>query len=254
MRAETGQALLAITAHLAGPGQGPGLSALAGRIAASRGLPAASLLDLVPAQPAAVPADAESGRPSRAQPGPPLSEPADGERGCAAEGRAVPAGQLALVGAHGGAGVSSLLRCGLQQAGAVDGQRRWPAAGLVLLVARTSTVGVQRVRDLAREHAGDPASPGARVCGLVLVADAPGRLPPRVRELADLVSGAVPRLWQVPWLEEWRLAALDQPLPAHPEVSRLLADVRRLTTAPTRPELTCPVRPSVRPSIQGALL
>ena len=139
------------------------------------------------------------------------------------------------MGAHGGAGVSSLLRAGLAAAGGVDGQRRWPTAGQVLLVARTCTAGLERARDLAREHASGLAGPHTELIGLVLVADAPGRLPTRIGALADLTSGGFARCWQVPWLTEWRLAAATEPLPVHPEVARLSADLHALTTDLNQP-------------------
>jgi len=41
--------------------------------------------------------------------------------------------------------------------------------------------------------------------GLVLVADAPGRLSRPLRDLARLVSGGLPRVWNLPWIEAWRL-------------------------------------------------
>lgn len=240
MRAETGRAVLVATGHLATPTSGSSLAALAGRIATSRGLSTAQLLAVTSASPAWLKAELP---PSVAEARP--DAPEQGRRLRADADRAAPTAELVLIAAHGGAGVSSLLRCGLRQAGAVDGHCRWPAAGLVLLVARTSTAGLERVRGLAREQVSTSERTAAQVAGLVLVADAPGRLPRRVRGLADLVSGAFPRVWQVPWLEEWRLAAQDQPLPVHPEVARLLTDVRQLSAAPSRPI------PSVG---QGALL
>src|SRR5699024_2860159 len=41
--------------------------------------------------------------------------------------------------------------------------------------------------------------------GLVLVADAPGRLSRPLRDLARLVSGGLPRVWNLPWIDAWRL-------------------------------------------------
>lgn len=134
-----------------------------------------------------------------------------------------------VLGAHGGAGVSALLRAGLAELGAVDGGRVWPDTGPVLLVARTSTSGLQYAqRLLGPDTTGGSDLGRPRLLGLVLVADAPGRLPARAAELADLLSGAVSRVWQVPWLTEWRLASCDEPLPVHPEVARLCKDLRAL--------------------------
>jgi hypothetical protein len=258
MRAETGQAVLAATGHLGDAG--PRLSSLVGRVAGGRGLP--------PADAAA--GTSEAARRTRpfpallpaagnARPGMHLvnSPPAAQQLARGGTRRPPVSGRVAgvvLLAAHGGAGVSSLLRAGLAAAGASDGQRRWPAAGQVLLVARTSTGGLERARDLARQHARGQAGPHVQLVGLVLVADAPGRLPTRISALADLVCGAFARTWQVPWLAEWRLATAIEPLPAHPDVARLSADLHALTadlmaTVPALPaDPTRPVRS------RGALL
>jgi len=45
---------------------------------------------------------------------------------------------------------------------------------------------------------------GVELLGLVVVADAPGRLPKPLRDLTDLVTGGAPRAWRVGWQEKWR--------------------------------------------------
>jgi hypothetical protein len=220
MRTETGQAIPA-AALLDRQREAARLSNLVGRVAASRGLHLEPHLSVAPSRRPAM-APGMTGRP----PGPP---------GAAAAPLLRSGTGCALLAAHGGAGVSCLLRAGLAGAGAVDAERAWPACGPVLLVARTSTYGLEAARDAARTHAHGDAGPDVALLGLVLVADAPGRLPPRIRSLADLVTGAFQRMWQVPWLTEWRLAAADEPLPAHPEVTRLITDLRALTGARLEP-------------------
>lgn len=66
--------------------------------------------------------------------------------------------------------------------------------------------------------------------GLVLVADAPGRLPKPLRDLMKIISGGYPRTWYVPWVESWRQG--DDPTPdASPrEVRKLVDDLRILQT------------------------
>ena len=95
----------------------------------------------------------------------------------------------------------------------------------------------------------------------MLVADAPGRLPARIAALADLVSGAFARCWQMPWLAEWRLAAATEPLPVHPEVARLSADLHALTRSARNDATTArtgagpAVRADhIRPDLRGVLL
>jgi len=218
MRRETGEALLASSPRL-GPG-GPALSCLVGRIAESRGL----RLDDTPAPTSAAPA------PRRRVPVRALALPSAGLVSAPPARRSLDTSVrmvdgVALLGAHGGAGVTSLLRAGLDQV-AVDADRCWPRAGLVLLVARTSTSGLEWARDLARQHASGLVG-DVELLGLVLVADAPGRLPTRIAGLRDLVSGAFPRTWHLPWLQEWRLATTTEPLPIHPDMQHLTAELTR---------------------------
>jgi len=147
----------------------------------------------------------------------------------------MPAGQarpglVSLLGAHGGAGVSSLLRAGVL---AQDAGRAWPPAGPVLIVVRRTAVGLEWARDVARQHASGGTAPTVRLAGLVVVADAPGRTPVRLSRFLDLLSGAYVRLWEVPWVEEWRLAGYAEPLPTPPAVRQLAVDMRALSGAGT---------------------
>lgn len=143
--------------------------------------------------------------------------------------------RLWWVGVHGGAGESTLAEVctGSRSIG-----HSWPVPGHaypaqeplpVLLVARTHAYGLRRAATAAAEWASGSVD-HVRLLGLVLVADAPGRLPKPLRELADRVSGGVPCMWHVPWVPVWRtdppvltdlphsvrgmLAALDELVPA----------------------------------------
>lgn len=118
----------------------------------------------------------------------------------------VPAGEtLWVVGAHGGAGESVL-------AGWLGGKathHRWPVLvddtrARTLLVARTSAAGLAA----ARVAATDWASGGTPVdlVGLVLVADAPGRLPRQLLAEAKHLAGGLPHTWQMPYVPALRLA------------------------------------------------
>lgn len=129
-----------------------------------------------------------------------------------------------LLGAHGGAGVSSLIRAG---AAGSDARQAWPEVYLgdswdqaptyVVVVARTTAHGLEQARLLAVQHAQGSSPQRTVLCGLVLVADAPGPLPRKLAQLQQLVVGGYARTWQVPWLPEWRSAlASDGPLPAPP--------------------------------------
>lgn len=135
-----------------------------------------------------------------------------------------------LLAVHGGAGVSSLRRAGVA---GVDFNRVWPLAGFVVVVARSHAFGLEWARDAARQHASGCAPKGVALAGLVVVADAPGRAPSRVAKFLDLVAAAYPRVWEVPWVEEWRLAGHTEPLPSPPAVRQLDKDLQALFGAYT---------------------
>lgn len=65
--------------------------------------------------------------------------------------------------------------------------------------------------------------PHVEVLGLVIVSDAPGRLPRPLREFAQLVSGGLPRTWTVPWIDSWRLGETPT-LADSPRAVRRLVD------------------------------
>ena len=234
MRTETGLALLRTTPCLTAPTGGLPLSSLVARVATARGLSIAasgtrSDTPTWPGPRAATPVGPHLLSLAHCAPGL-VTAPATHRRLELADVRDPSTSGCALLAAHGGAGVTALLRAGLATTGAADAMRCWPRDGPVLLVARTSTSGLEWARDAARQHASGTAGVATDLVGLVLIADAPGRLPGRVEALADLVCAAFTRIWQVPWLEEWRLAAATEALPVHPEVARLITDLRGLTT------------------------
>lgn len=110
------------------------------------------------------------------------------------------------LGVHGGAGESTL-------AVTVPGSRAaghaWPimqdgSPSNVILVARSNAKGLAAAQRAATEWASG-SLPTVRVRGLVIVADSHGKLPKLLRNLAQVVSGGVPVVWQVPWVEAWRL-------------------------------------------------
>lgn len=131
---------------------------------------------------------------------------------------------LWVLGTHGGAGESVL-------AGLVSSweaaDHAWPrpvegSTAPVLLVARTHMRGLLSARAAATQWAAGVV-PQADVLGLVLIADAPGRLPRPLRELAQVVSGGVPRTWTVPWSESWRLGE-SSALADAPRAARRMVD------------------------------
>jgi len=132
------------------------------------------------------------------------------------------AAALWCLGVHGGAGESSV--AGLAGDWAAAGHA-WPrlASGqraAVLLVARSNMRGLTAARSAATEWASGLV-PNVDVVGLVMVADAPGRLPRPLREVAQVVAGGVPRSWRLPWIESWRLG---EQLPDVPREARRFVD------------------------------
>lgn len=120
---------------------------------------------------------------------------------------------IGWVKAHGGAGVTSLV----EVLGGTDVGARWPDPSRgeprrVLLVGRTSARGLKSVsRALGTLHDGR-APQGVDLLAVVLVADAPGRLPVGLlRRIRVLRSAA--RVLRVPWIPAWRTGGTPRALP-----------------------------------------
>lgn len=136
-----------------------------------------------------------------------------------------------VVGAHGGAGESTV--AALNPAWWAETGHGWPLVSTspsprVLLVARTSASGLRAAQAAATQWAAG-AAPPMTLLGLVLVADAPGRLPRALRELVRLVSGGVPRTWMLPWNEPWRLGEEITVRGRRQPAAVLVRDVRLLS-------------------------
>jgi len=121
----------------------------------------------------------------------------------------VPRGTVRIwwLGVHGGAGETTLAQ--LLESSWETGHA-WPQTDgqatelpQVILVARTNARGLRAAQLAAIEWAS--GSVAVRLQGLALIADAPGRLPRPLRDLAHVVAGGVPRVWRLPWVEAWRL-------------------------------------------------
>jgi hypothetical protein len=130
-------------------------------------------------------------------------------------------------GVHGGAGESTLERI---FRGSRASDHCWPIVRVgehtpdVVLVARTDARGLRAVQRAMREHL-ESALP-VEVLGLVLMADAPGRLPRVLRDLSRMVGGTVPRVWSLPWVEAWRAGEVPSPANSPKEADRLAAELR----------------------------
>lgn len=132
-----------------------------------------------------------------------------------------------VLGAHGGSGESTLAE--LLDGGETD--HRWPsaaAAAPVVICARTHARGL-RAAQLAAASWASGHTPPVKLLGLVLIADAPGRLPKPLAEFAERVAGGVPRIWRMPWVDDFRLGPPD-PNASRP-IRKLIEDIHRLVDA-----------------------
>ncbi len=136
------------------------------------------------------------------------------------------------VGAHGGSGESTLaaLMPGSQAAG--HAWPRTPSAmpARTVLVARADARGLRAAQDAMRQWAAGLV-PSVEVLGLVVMADAPGRVPRSLRDLLQVVSGGVPRTWTVPWVEAWRVGEPPALASSPREVQRLVDELTALLGA-----------------------
>lgn len=148
-----------------------------------------------------------------------------------------PAG-LWMLGVHGGAGESSLTAL---VAGAREAGHAWPhdpngGRPHVVLIARTNWSGLKAAEAAAREWAAGGVS--VELLGLVFVADAPGSLPSPLRKERARVAGGVPRAWELPWVQDWRLepASLENAPRAARAVAEELADLAIKPGAEQQPD------------------
>lgn len=147
-----------------------------------------------------------------------------------------------IVGVHGGSGESTLAELSPHFQAA---HHSWPVpngrTAQCVLVARTNGVGLHNARAAARDWSGG-FEPHVLLLGLVLIADAPGRIPKELAREITRTGGGVPRVWQLPWIEDWRyhvprhtkLDTTDLPRP----VRNMLADIGALTSLDVSKENT----------------
>ncbi|MFE9685394.1 hypothetical protein [Streptomyces sp. NPDC006285] len=101
--------------------------------------------------------------------------------------------------------------------GGADLGLRWPAPdrgepGGLLLVARTHAGGMQAASQaLNALRLGDHPA-GVHLVAVVLVADAPGRLPHALGRRVRVLRSAA-EVHRVPWIPAWRLGEEADPLP-----------------------------------------
>jgi hypothetical protein len=132
---------------------------------------------------------------------------------------------------HGGAGTSTLAALIPRSASA---GRYWPTPvppgrSRVLLVARSHASGLRAAQAAAHQWAAG-VLPNVRLLGLVVVADAPGNRPKPLNELVRLISGGVPQIWELPWVEALRLGSPPGQTKLPSAYSRLVSDLHRIVS------------------------
>ncbi|WP_433664638.1 DUF6668 family protein [Nocardia sp. CA-128927] len=149
---------------------------------------------------------------------------------------------FAVLGAHGGAGASTLARW---WAPAADTGLAWPGSPRstqrVVVAARLCMPGLTAAAERLREWHAGLAPDGVTVIGLVLTAARPGRVPATVRRYRRVVAQLVEDLYAIGWHDELiacDLADLAQYLPFDPVPPRrarihdaVPTDVHRAGTA-----------------------
>lgn len=118
-----------------------------------------------------------------------------------------PAPAVWLVGAHGGAGVSTLSHI-LAPMG--DAGQAWPAGvenPYCVLVCRSTKVGLERAHQAALQARAGQAG-DVMLLGIAIVADAPGKMPKALARKIGVIEQHF-RIWRIPYLDAIRVTDMD---------------------------------------------
>lgn len=144
----------------------------------------------------------------------------------------VPVGDVALVGLHGGAGVTTLTS--LLGEGVADAGTQMPAENpyvperpCVLLVARTHARGLSVAEEVTTAWS-HRELPTLDVIGLVLVDDGP-KLSAATRQAVSRLLRMTPHGWHIPWVEAWRSSST--PSLSGVRLPRTIKSIRRAVGA-----------------------
>ncbi|MGW6015959.1 DUF6668 family protein [Streptomyces sp. NPDC055210] len=115
------------------------------------------------------------------------------------------ASAVSWVNAHGGAGATTFAAA----LGGVDLGQSWPNfalgnPGRFFLLARTHAAGLQAASRRMEALRSQNHPPGIELIAVVLVADAPGRLPSELSRRVKVLRSAAPS-FIVPWIPAWRI-------------------------------------------------
>lgn len=148
------------------------------------------------------------------------------EEGPPAEARAsATARRFSWVATHGGAGATTLAAV----YGGQDCGHAWPGPDdprSVLLVARTHATGLESVVRAVEAFRRGDTPPGLDLDAVVLVADAPGRLPRPLAQRVRAIESSID-VYRVPWVPAWRLGDLSGNGPRETEALARLTGAAR---------------------------
>lgn len=128
-------------------------------------------------------------------------------------------GSVGWLSVHGGAGATTLTRL----LGGVDIGSRWPRGDdprAVYLVARTHAAGLRATSQMLNVLKHGENAPDLRVLGVVLVPDAPGRLPVQLQRRIRVLR-SVADVHRLSWISSLRTDELPRELPK--ELQKLAA-------------------------------
>ncbi|MEU8952264.1 DUF6668 family protein [Streptomyces sp. NPDC048489] len=114
---------------------------------------------------------------------------------------------ISWVNTHGGAGATTFAAA----LGGMDVGHGWPDVSRghplqMLLLARTHSTGLRAASQTLEILRAGRHPAGVELLALVLVADAPGRLPLELGRRVRILRSAVPTVL-IPWIPEWRVGA-----------------------------------------------
>lgn len=125
------------------------------------------------------------------------------------------------MGAHGGAGETTLAAMDPNGWEAGHAWPLHPAGSHVVVVARETATGLQAATN-ARKSIAAGAVPGVTLLGLVTIAAAPGKTPPTITQRLRLLEKAYPRTRRIPWRPELITAPDPQEVPPDRTTSAVL--------------------------------
>lgn len=112
-----------------------------------------------------------------------------------------------LLGAHGGAGTTTLAES-WAPAAETD---VWPAEDeypYVVIVCRSHRTGLDRAHELVLQATGRFAGK-CQLLGVAIVADAPGKTPKALRQRIDVMAKIAPHIWEIPYIPALRELRLE---------------------------------------------